>query len=395
VLAPPAEPIPAPGAAAPPPPPPAPPAAVVPPPAPPAPPAAPPPVGPEKLSVGKSGGFFQPSLLLQAWAFSQNDSGSPMTSTLRLRRAEIRAKGEIVPGLVSYNVMIDPAKLPAFNTVNVPVVATDPMNPPPAGTVAVPQPTGDQSILQDYSITFQSEFADVSVGQFKILVSHEGNMVGASKLLFPERALAERRAASPFGAPYAGTIGYGDVREMGVKIEKKIAEKFYYALAVYNGSGSNRLDNDNEKDVGLRLEAYPVEGLLIGAAGYTTVGTRDNSIRDRLEGDLGYEANNVYFLAEYIHGWDSPNTVLNPKIESHGFHAALAYTFIKRIQPAVRIGMLDPNLDADGDKIMTYEGGLNYYLRGHEAKLQLAVAAFDHQTALTIWQYTLAAQASF
>ncbi|MGC4094376.1 MAG: hypothetical protein QM756_41995 [Polyangiaceae bacterium] len=137
--------------------------------------------------------------------------------------------------------------------------------------------------------------------------------------MFPERALVARR--------------YGDKRELGVKVEKKLGEYVFYSLGIFNGSGVNLTDVDNEKDVALRLEAYPVKGLTIGGVGYTTVGDRDRTNRDRLEGDLKYDDNDVFALFEYIHAWDGPS---NKKVEGHGYYAAGGYTIAKKTNPTHR-----------------------------------------------------------
>src|SRR6478609_8538432 len=61
-----------------------------------------------KLGISKDG-FWQPAATLQFWAFGANQGGDT-TTTLRIRRAELRVKGEIIPKFFSYNVMIDPAR---------------------------------------------------------------------------------------------------------------------------------------------------------------------------------------------------------------------------------------------------------------------------------------------
>jgi hypothetical protein len=306
------------------------------------------------------------------------DEPTPV-STFRVRRAEVKIKGDISPGLVSYTIMFDPSKI-IFAQTNVPVTGSDATTP---GSVSVLQPGADRAALQDLLITFQSEYADVSVGQFKNPVSLEGSG-SASKLLFPERALVAGNRSG----------GYGDRRDLGIKVEKKLGDHFYYLAGVYNGTGLNRVDEDNEKDIALRLEVYPVAGATIGGVGYTTVGKRNGAgaIRDRVEGDLRYDANDVFFQAEYIHAWDGPE---GSRIEGHGTYAALGYTFVKRIQPIVRVGMLDPNLDQSSDRTSHYEFGMNYYLRGQEARLAVSASAFDPQVGNTRWEGIVAAQASF
>ncbi len=80
-----------------------------------------PPVVPEiplatKLGILKNG-WWQPGATLQFWAFGANQGGDT-TTTLRLRRAELRVKGEIIPKLFGFNVMIDPARV--LDTTNTP-----------------------------------------------------------------------------------------------------------------------------------------------------------------------------------------------------------------------------------------------------------------------------------
>lgn len=349
------------------------------------------PVGPDKLAVGKAlQGFFQPSLLLQFWGFySHNpniESGDENASTFRVRRAEVRVKGDIIPGLLSYNVMFDPAKAFTFGSRNIPVAGQVPA-PDTAGRVTVQQPTySDPAVMQDYFITLQSDYADVSFGQFKIPVSYEG-FNGASKLLFPERALVSR--------------AYGDRRELGVKVEKKLGKYFFYSLGIFNGSGQNNLDNDNEKDVALRLEAYPVNGLTIGGVGYRTFGERDAGYRDRIEADIKYEGHDLFVLGEYIRATDHPQR----EVKGHGAYGALGYTFLKRLQPIARVGFINPDRDTPGDRVRHYEGGINYYLQGLEARGSLSVSAFELQdfkaasgemtTQKTRWEAILAFQAGF
>ena len=350
------------------------------------------PVGPDKLAIGKSlQGIFQPSLLLQFWGYySHNPNitvGDKNLSTFRIRRSEIRVKGDIIPGLLSYNVMFDPAKAFAFGPKDLPVAGQMPA-PDAAGHVTAQQPSyTDPSILQDYFITFKSDYADVSLGQFKIPVSYEG-FNGASKIIFPERALVARR--------------YGDKRELGIKVEKKIGDYFFYSLGVFNGSGVNTTDNDNEKDVALRLEAYPIKGLTLAGVGYRTFGERDGGYRSRLEADIRYEGYDFIALGEYIHAWDGPKS---KEIEGHGAYGTLGYTFLKRIQPVARFGFLNPDKSTFGDRVRHYEGGINYYLQALEARATLAVSAYELQDKRatngsltpqkTTWEAILAFQAGF
>lgn len=334
------------------------------------------PPAPKQLSVGKQG-FFQPGALLQGWLFVPRQKGVKAPSTFRLRRAEIRVKGEIVPKQVAYQLMIDPAKVldPDKTTVQTADGST---------SVTVNQ-SSTVSIMQDFFITFLSDYADVSMGQFKIPVSWEGYN-GSSKLLFPERAAAARK--------------WGDKRDIGLRVDKKLFdEKFYYSLSILNGEGQNRADSNNQKDVGLRVEAYPIKEIMVGAVGYMGITERDRTAtKDRVEGDFRIEMANALFQAEYIRAWDVPATG-SDRIQGHGFYAAAGYTLFDRLQPVARVGYLDPNVKEDStakeDETWVFEGGLNYYLAKHEAKLQASYSVFDYELAKTRHELILAAQVSF
>jgi hypothetical protein len=331
----------------------------------------------DRVAIGDEG-FMQPGALIQGWYFYSHQNKTT-TNTFRIRRAELSVKGEIVPDLVGYKIMIDPAKTLRFNSGSAPVLdaAGDPVAP--AESVNVTTPPDDTSILQDVSATFMTDYVDVSIGQFKIPVSYEG-FNSSSKLLFPERALVSRQ--------------FGDRRDIGLRFDKKF-EHFGYNAGIYNGAGLNRIDQNNQKDIALRLEAYPIKGITLGAVGYATLGERDDAAtRDRVEGDFRLELANALVMVEYIRGWDGPK---GSRVEGQGAYLAGGYTFFDRLQPLVRLGMLDTNVDADDNETMAYELGVNYYLRKHFAKLQASFAVLDPaaDAAKSRQELTLSTQLSF
>jgi hypothetical protein len=168
---------------------------------------------------------------------------------------------------------------------------------------------------------------------------------------------------------------FGDRRDIGVRLEKKLGEYFGYSAGIFNGSGQNKLDDDTEKDVALRLEAYPFEGVTVAGVGYATVGKRKKSSRDRLEADLRYDAHSIYVLAEYIHSWDTTGGA--KAVKGHGGYVAAAYTFFNHLQPMLRVGDLEPNTEVSGDHYWHYEAGLNWLFQKYEAKIGLAFAYYD------------------
>jgi hypothetical protein len=248
------------------------------------------------------------------------------------------------------------------------------------------------SVLQDVALTYMTEYADFSIGQFKVPISLEGSN-SASKLFFPERSLVSR--------------AFGDRRDLGFKVEKKF-EYFGYLAGVYNGQGQNNLDSNDQKDVTLRLEAYPIKDLTLAVVAYTSVGDRDlPGTKDRFEGDIKFEKSNFLLQAEAIRAWDVTGTAAaHTKIEGQGFYVLAGYTFFDKLQPVVRIGSVDPEVGKDehgsttldkNDEVTAYELGVNYYLKKNDAKVQLSGSFFDpeQRVSKTTFDLILATQIAF
>lgn len=346
-----------------------------------------PPEAPRKLAVGTEG-LFQPGLLLQGWLLI--DRADETTSTVRLRRAEFSAKGDIIPGSITYALMIDPAKLLEFRDADLPVANQDPAasDPDMPESVTAKQPVSAVSMLQDFIITFQSEYVDTSFGQFKMPVSWEGYN-SASKLLFAERSLVSRE--------------FGDKRDLGLRLAKTF-KYFGYSAGLFNGVGQNNLDVDNAKDGALRLEGYPVDGLVVAGVVYATLWDRDTAgVKDRWELDARYDLGPVLIQAEYIHANDAGPG--KPAIQGQGFYTAVAVRLLDdKLEPALRVGYLDPNVDAnvdpttdskERDEVWHIEGGVTYYIQKQEAKLVLNYARFEYDDKTANNEVIAAAQVSF
>jgi len=322
---------------------------------------------PEKLKAGKQG-FFQPGVLLQGWYFV--DRADKTTNAFRLRRAEIHVKGQIIPDRVAYAVMIDPAKVLEAQNVEIPTT-------PP---ITVKAPVGNISVLQDFYVTYLTPWADVSIGQFKIPVSWEGYN-SSSKLLFPERAAVSRT--------------FGDKRDLGLRVTKTFNDKVMYSAGVFNGAGLNNADTNNGKDLGLRLEYYPVKGATVAGVGYMSVGDRDEpGAKDRYELDGRYEVGAILIQAEALRARDVG--AAGAKIDGQGAYAAVAYRHATGLQPALRVGFLDPDVDKDDDQQVHFDLGLNYYLQDHQAKGQLSYSRTQFGGGTTADNlFILAAQVSY
>jgi hypothetical protein len=339
---------------------------------------------PRKLGVAKDskGAFFTPGLLLQGqfvWDESTRtnaagDSVDFSTTTFKVRRLEVSAGGDIIPGFVKYKLMFDPSRVrDTLNTTN----AVDAMG----AAVPVRTPASALSTLQDFYITFQGPFADVSIGQFKNPISWDG-FNPASRIILPERAFIANLV--------------GGQRDLGLRVEKAWKQVGYW-FGVFNGAGQNNFDSNNQKDASLRLEVYPVPGMTIAGMTYDSVGYRGRAgTKDRWEGDFRYETGPFLIQSEFIRNRDVFKDGADA-VNSQGAYVALAYKlkgvgsghWMGDLQPVVRLGFFDPDVDSDvdptkvaassfggNDERMDYEVGVNYYLRNHEMKFQ---ASYDRQ----------------
>ncbi len=117
---------------------------------------------PKKLGVGKEG-FFQPAALLLFWFWNQNPGGRDNSLSFRVRRAELRIKGEIVPELVGYMIMIDPRVRSSSRTRRLDVEGQGAGARRHRAASRRPSRDGPTTILQDFNISFLSQYADVTV----------------------------------------------------------------------------------------------------------------------------------------------------------------------------------------------------------------------------------------
>lgn len=304
--------------------------------------------------------MFKPGVLLQGWFIASR--GDATSSTFRLRRAELSVKGEIIPDFIEYRLMADFAKV---------------LEAPSTRAI---------SALQDVFITFKSEWVEVSLGQFKIPVSWEGYN-SSGRLLFPERDIV--------------STTYGDRRDLGVRLSRTF-KYFGYSLGLFNGSGLNVLDGNNNKDVGARAELYPIAGMTIAGVAYGTVGKRETEgSKDRFEVDFRYETDMFLLQSEYIRGIDVGKEAA--RVTGHGFYAAAGVKLYDELQFVGRFGYLDPDVDRDlmpadataKDEMWHYEACANLYILKQQAKTQLAVSRFVYDQKTAVTDVTLAVQLYF
>jgi hypothetical protein len=204
---------------------------------------------------GESGPKF--GGLLSVW--NASDIGvATGNATTRIRRAELRVSGSLLPK-IDYLLMADAAK-----------------------TLSA---SGDNKILQDVrvGINWESGLA-LWMGQFKTPTTEEG-LRSSAKLWFPERSMVSRT--------------FGDQRQTGVQL-RHTGGPVRGFLMFSNGAPANGNDTNYTKDLAARVEVLPTEALTFGA--FTSAVDSNWNQSGRYGLSVSLEGENTGLLAEWARG---------------------------------------------------------------------------------------------
>lgn len=266
--------------------------------------------------------------LLQAWTVDNTTVNVNPQLNFRLRRAELKVSGTIVPE-ARYFAMIDGAKVAKGN---------------------------DNRILQDLGIAFTFlPGLEVTAGQFKTPTTAEG-LLSSSELLFPERSRTGRT--------------YGDRREPGLMITYQTSQWKWIGM-LSNGQGPNANATTNTKDLTLRSEFTINPDLRVGAfvllgdLAYNNKGSWGTNFRYARE-------NSLTLLGEYVMGKTGP-------VVSQALVVESGYFVSNQVQPGLRYEILQPNLNS-GFLAQQPATVLNYYIAKHSAKLQASLSYLSNMT---------------
>ena len=168
-------------------------------------------------------------------------------------------------------------------------------------------------------------------------------------------------------------------RDIGIQIQGDLFPNaegrrlLHYQVGVYNGEGINQKDKDNKKDIIGGLWVMPIQGVRIGAFGWT--GTKGELETTALDGtktviksarknryclSAEYDKDEYTFRAEYIHSQGlGSNLALGDKAD--GWYAFGIVPVVKsKLHAKARYQTYRDNKEWNRAKTM-YEVGLNYY----------------------------------
>jgi hypothetical protein len=281
--------------------------------------------------------------------------------TFRLRRAEINFNGTIVKDTVDWTVMIDPAR--------------------PLGSNETTAPT--RHILQDLKILYRGPFGapkDVvaTVGQFKVPFGREGFSQPTWKIDFINRS--------------DGAVTFGDARRPGVMLQgAPMNGAVEWFANVHNNNGQNSQDTGrDQKNLLGRLVVNPnkfgtaeeskarierMGDLGLGGTwqhGYEPVGrTRFR----RYGADAEWRKGSVFLRTEWFRG-DHDSTLAADK-RSHNY--AGGYRVDDHWEGVVRHDVFRDQVG--GTERVTDTIGVNYFIQGHNAKIDLNYLRIRQRTA--------------
>lgn len=237
--------------------------------------------------------------------------------------------------------------------------------------------SGSPKLIDAYAELKLNDYLNITFGQAKIPFSLE-NLTSSTKLELIDRSQTVE-ALTARGKDVGGNQNGRDIGILlgGTLLKWKDRPVVDYRLGVYNGSGINTTDKDEEKDYAARLIFYPVTGLAVSSAWYDgsrfvpevkagTVVTTPSKIvnRDRLGFDLSYDLKNFSLRSEYIYGKDD-------QTEREGYYVLGGYYLLqKKVQLVAKYDFYDADKAKVDDASTWVVLGANYNFNAN-TKLQV------------------------
>jgi hypothetical protein len=301
-------------------------------------------------------------------------------STLRLRRGEIRLTVPNITNNVSGTMQLDFAKTQANGTSS------------SATTVG----TERNSPLQEITLTWQAQKnakynTFVDIGQYKIPFGYESDLVSSPNVQTVERGLYYR---SSLGGNSSIRLA-GDQRDQGVRVRGNFGE-FDYNLGAFLGLGErqNSVEYDSKTAIAARLIYKPkaIDGLQIGAS-YATggiTGTFSGPFstsptgpidvdRDLYNGFAVYKKDKLSLQGEYFKA--KLNGSNGTDIDAKSYYGLASYKLSPVLEGVVRYDEFDPSFNTANAITKEALVGLNYLIKGNNAKVQANLVRVDRTPA--------------
>ena len=224
--------------------------------------------------------------------------------------------------------------------------------------------------LVDYFVkyTVREDFG-IQIGQFKTPLSIENSEYAPLKLEMIDYSLMVQRLCKMSASDMSGT-GSSTGREMGIQLYGdmfKMADGHHllrYNVALFNGNGINKMDDDKRKDFMARVMLYPIKDLCLAGYYMRSLGPHDEKapayndydwyIFDRYGGGFAYDGKNAWLRAEYMaghtFGW-----------RNEGAYGTVGYKFTSKLGVGFRYDYFTTNSREAGHVQQYYTGGISWY----------------------------------
>lgn len=265
----------------------------------------------------ESKNFTDQSLKWSGYSQVNYIHGENCRDGFRIKRSRIILKGNILKN-INYKLQVDAGKTP---------------------------------ILLDVQIEINFiPHARLSFGQFKVPFSIE-NLISSSELDTINRSNTVENLCPGRDIGAQG-------RDIGVTVNGKYSF-FEYTLGVFNGSGINKTDYNDQKDIARRLVFTPFSFLSIGFShydgGYSPYLNAPVMKKDRTGVDIFFLKDKLSLKGEYIFAKDGHTNM-------YGWYIQGDYYLIQeKVQAIVKYDSFDKDVDIQGDRMAVMTFGLNYF----------------------------------
>jgi phosphate-selective porin OprO/OprP len=217
---------------------------------------------------------------------------------------------------------------------------------------------GTPKLIDAYTELKLNDYFNFTIGQAKIPFSLE-NLTSSNKLELIDRS----QAVEALVARGKDVGGNQNGRDIGIQVGGTILKLkdrpvVDYRLGIYNGSGINAADKNENKDIATRFILHPVVGLDISGAYYDgsiyTSETQKVVDRDRYGFDLSYDLKDLSVRGEFIHGKDG-------SVDREGYYAQAGYYFLqKKLQVLAKYDFYDTDKSKSDDASTWVVLGANF-----------------------------------
>jgi hypothetical protein len=227
---------------------------------------------------------------------------------------------------------------------------------------------GSPKILDATFVYKPFEWLNVNVGQSKYPICYD-NLYSPWNLLSISRTQLDNslvfRESDLYGNQNGRDIGLWLSGKYSITKGEAKRPILDYTLGVYNGSGINVADNNQDKDISASLGISPIKdlwifGRFLNGVGRTTVQPTVDADRTRFGGNISYKYKGFLFEGEYLSASDESDSLA--LLERSGYYITLGYTPIKdKLQIIARIDNYDPNTAAEDNITNKYILATSYF----------------------------------